>query len=60
MQQIWQTLTDALAGLNPAGYLALVAIVATLAQWLAWRLRVPSILVLLVIGFAMGQLVGIK
>ncbi len=58
MQQIWQTLTEALAGLDPAGYLAFVAIVATLAQWLAWRLKLPSILLLLLIGFAMGQLVS--
>lgn len=58
MQHIWETLTDALAGLDPAGYLAFVAIVATLAQWLAWKLRVPSILLLLLIGFAMGQLIA--
>lgn len=58
VQQIWQSLTNALADLDPAGYLAFVAIIATLAQWLAWKLRVPSILLLLVIGFAMGQLVA--
>lgn len=55
---MWQILTEALAGLDPAGYLALVAIVATLSQWLAWKLRVPSILLLLVIGFTMGQLIS--
>lgn len=58
MQHFWETLTDALASLDPAGYLALVAVVAILAQWIAWRIKVPSILVLLVIGFAMGLLVS--
>lgn len=57
VQQIWQTLTDAFAGLNATGYLALVSVVAIVAQWLAWRLKVPSILLLLVIGFGMGQLI---
>lgn len=54
---IWQSLTDALANLTFTGYLALVAVVAIVAQWLAWRLKVPSILLLLVIGFGMGQLI---
>ncbi|MDO5736768.1 MAG: cation:proton antiporter [Propionibacteriaceae bacterium] len=58
MQQIWQRLTDTFAELDPTGYLALVAVVAIIAQWLAWRLKVPSILLLLVIGFGMGQLVS--
>ncbi|MFC4994633.1 cation:proton antiporter [Rubritalea tangerina] len=31
-----------------------------LAQWLAWRLKLPSILLLLFFGFAAGQLFGVN
>ncbi len=51
MQHLGDILTDALIGLDPASYLALVAVVAIIAQWLAWRIKAPSILLLLVIGF---------
>lgn len=47
------TTTDLLVGL---------AIITTLgigAQWLAWRSRIPSILLLLVLGFAAGNLSGL-
>ncbi len=57
MQQFWQTLVDVFAGLDPTAYLALVLVVAVVAQWIAWALKVPSILLLLVLGFFMGQLV---
>lgn len=57
VELLWQTVTDVLAGLNPASYLALVLVVASLCQWAAWYLRVPSILLLLVVGFGLGQLV---
>ena len=40
--------------LDPASYVAGVLAVAAVAQWLAWKLRVPSILVLLVVGFLGG------
>jgi len=46
-----------LADLTPAPYLALVVLLAVCAQTLAWRIRVPSILVLLLVGFALGQAV---
>lgn len=36
-------------------YLAVVLAIAIGCQWLAWALRVPSLLVLLVAGFALGQ-----
>lgn len=36
-------------------YLALVLALAVGAQWLGWRLRLPSLLFLLVAGFALGQ-----
>ncbi|GAB3817377.1 sodium:proton antiporter [Tessaracoccus terricola] len=58
VEQFWETLLTALAGLDPAGYLALVAVVAALCQWGAWQLRVPSILLLLVVGFGLGRLVS--
>jgi len=37
-------------------YLAAVLVLGFVAQWLAWRLRLPGILLLLVFGFAAGQL----
>jgi len=40
---------------DPSAYLALVLGVGVLCQWVAWALRVPSLLVLLVAGFALGQ-----
>lgn len=40
--------------LDPASYVAGVLVVATVAQWVAWKTRVPSILVLLVVGFLGG------
>ena len=36
-------------------YLSLVLAVGIAAQWLAWRLHLPAILVLLAAGFALGQ-----
>lgn len=57
MEQFWHALTEVFSGLDPAGYLALVAVVAALCQWAAWELRVPSILLLLIVGFGLGQLV---
>lgn len=36
-------------------YLALVPTLGVLAQWLAWRSRLPAILLLLVFGIALGQ-----
>ena len=35
--------------------LALVLVLGISAQWLAWRLRLPSILLLMAVGFAAGQ-----
>ena len=42
----------------PAPYLALVLGVAIVCQLAAYRLRVPSILLLLVVGFGLGQFVS--
>ncbi|MAS35866.1 MAG: hypothetical protein CL610_17790 [Anaerolineaceae bacterium] len=44
---------------NPLIGLASILIVGTLAQWFAWRLRIPSILILLLTGFLIGPLTGI-
>ena len=40
--------------MEPVVYLAAVLVVGALAQWFAWAIRVPSILVLLVLGFLGG------
>jgi NhaP-type Na+/H+ or K+/H+ antiporter len=40
------------------GIVTLVALGAA-AQWLAWRLKIPSILVLLAVGFAAGPITGL-
>lgn len=39
--------------------LATVVVLAIAAQWVAWRLRVPSILLLLVLGFVAGPVTGL-
>lgn len=57
MEDLWPTLVETVSGMSPEGYLALVLVVAVLCQWAAWQLRVPSILLLLVVGFGLGQLV---
>ena len=41
---------------NPLIFLTSVLALGMLAQWLAWRLRMPSILLLLILGFAAGYL----
>lgn len=43
---------------DPATYLALVTALAVLCQVIAWSVRIPSILILLVVGFALGQVVN--
>jgi len=44
--------------INPGTYLAGILALGIAAQWLAWRLRLPAIVVLLAGGFAIGQLAG--
>src|SRR5699024_6406627 len=44
--------------LAPASYLALVVVLAMGARILAWAVRVPAILLLLLIGFALGHVVS--
>ena len=43
---------------DPAIYLASVLGLGMVAQWIAWRLKLPSILLLLGFGFAAGQYFG--
>ena len=43
---------------NPMSGIAAIIALGIGAQWLAWRLRVPSILLLLVTGFIAGPLTG--
>lgn len=43
---------------DPASYLALVSALAVACQVLAWAVRIPSILVLLIVGFGLGQVVA--
>jgi len=38
-------------------YLASILVLGIVAQWLAWRLRVPAILLLLGLGFALGVVI---
>jgi NhaP-type Na+/H+ or K+/H+ antiporter len=56
LTEIWTVTAGTLQDLPPGGYLGLVIVVAVLAQWLAWQLGVPSILLLLLVGFGIGQL----
>ncbi len=44
--------------LEPAAYLALVVVLATLSRILAWAARIPAILLLLLVGFGLGHVVS--
>src|SRR5690606_37590056 len=48
---------DAFRAMGPGAYLAVVIAVSVACQWIAWRLKIPSILLLLIVGFGIGQLV---
>ena len=43
---------------DPFIQLAAIGVVGLGAQWLAWRIRLPSILLLLVAGFLLGPVFG--
>lgn len=45
---------------DPKLYLALVLGLGAVAQLVAWKLRVPSILFLLAFGFAIGEFLGLR
>lgn len=44
---------------NPALSIALILALGAAAQWLAWRMRLPAILPLLVTGFVVGPVLGL-
>jgi len=46
------------SAMPPIAYLALVLALGILAQWLAWRIRIPSILILLAFGFGLSITTG--
>lgn len=46
--------------INFGTYLTLILGLGILAQWLAWRFKLPSILILLGFGFLAGQLLGVN
>jgi|AntRauTorckE6833_2_1112554.scaffolds.fasta_scaffold14278_2 NhaP-type Na+/H+ or K+/H+ antiporter len=41
-------------------FLTLILILGVAAQWLAWKFKLPSILLLLAFGFALGQITGVR
>lgn len=51
---------DAPYDISPLLYLTLVLGLGVLAQWLAWKFRMPSILLLLAFGFALGHFTGVR
>ncbi|MCA9116155.1 MAG: sodium:proton antiporter [Planctomycetaceae bacterium] len=42
---------------SPLVYFTAIAVLGIVAQWLAWRIRLPAILLLLAAGFGLGQAV---
>ncbi len=46
---------ELLADVDLATYIAVVLVLAVFTQVLAWRLRVPALVLLLVVGFGLGQ-----
>jgi len=41
-------------------YLAFLLLLGIIAQWSAWRLKLPSILLLLIFGFGLSQFTGTR
>jgi NhaP-type Na+/H+ or K+/H+ antiporter len=44
---------------SPLALLVLIVVVAGASQWLAWRVQLPSILLLLAAGFVLGPVTGV-
>ena len=51
--------TPADAGMNPVTAFALVGALGVGAQWLAWRLNLPAIVLMLLAGLLVGPVFGI-
>lgn len=47
------------AGLGPVTAIALVGVLGVGAQWIAWRLKLPGIVVMLAAGLIIGPGLGI-
>ena len=46
--------------MSPLVYLTWILALGISAQWIAWRLKLPSILLLLGFGFAFGRISGVR
>lgn len=46
-------------GLSPAEALAVIGVAGVGAQWLAWRLRLPAIVLMLAAGLVLGPITGV-
>ncbi len=53
-----ETATDSAAALSPIMAFALVGAIGVGSQWLAWRLRLPAIVLMLAAGLAIGPGLG--
>jgi NhaP-type Na+/H+ or K+/H+ antiporter len=51
--------TETLGALNPVTAIALVGAIGEGSQWIAWRLRMPAIVLMLVAGILIGPVLGI-
>ncbi|MFV0358819.1 cation:proton antiporter [Tropicimonas sp.] len=51
--------TTATAGLDPEVAIALIGVLGVGSQWLAWRLRIPGIVMMLAAGLLVGPVLGI-
>ncbi|AUH62965.1 cation:proton antiporter [Paracoccus zhejiangensis] len=51
--------TEAAGGLSPIEAFAIVGVAGVAAQWLAWRFRLPAIVLMLAAGLILGPVTGI-
>ncbi|MDB6181897.1 cation:proton antiporter [Paracoccus fistulariae] len=51
--------TEAAGGLSPVEAFAIVGVAGVAAQWLAWRFRLPAIVLMLAAGLILGPITGI-
>lgn len=51
--------TSEIAGLSPINAIALVGALGVGAQWIAWRLNLPAIVLMLVAGVLIGPVLGV-
>ncbi|MEP2776830.1 MAG: cation:proton antiporter [Luteolibacter sp.] len=46
--------------MSPLLFLTLILVLGVAAQWIAWKFKTPSILLLLAFGFGLGQFSGVR